>query len=327
LQLYRRRRGLLGAAAFYGALPFRIRRLVGRFRPQVVIAESPYIGFLVLAGLVLRRRGRPSLVVETHSDWRMATRLGGSRVRILLSPFTDWAARYALRHADALRAASPFAAELAEREAGVPPVDSFPAYIDLSAFTERAVAPLPERPSALFVGSLERSKNVGALVEAWPQVAARVPGARLVIVGRGALADLVERLREDYPDQVEHVEQLTPSGVAGRMDESTFLVLPSRSEGLGRVLIESFTRGRPVVATRVGGIPDIVQDDVSGLLVENGDVAGLVEAMVSLLADRDLAERLAAGAAAASRRLEWSPDEYAARVRSLVERTLAGAAR
>jgi glycosyltransferase involved in cell wall biosynthesis len=257
----------------------------------------------------------------------MTTRLGGSRIRILLSPVTDWAARYALRHADALRAVSPFAAGLAEREAGVPPMDSFPAYIDLSAFTERPVAPLPTRPTALFVGMLERSKNVGALVEAWPHVAARVPDARLVIVGRGALADLVERLREDYPEQVDHVAQLPPSGVAARMDESTFLVLPSRSEGLGRVIIESFTRGRPVVATRVGGIPDVVQDGVSGLLVESGDVAGLVEAMVSLLVDGELAERLAGGAAAAARRLEWSPDEYAARVRSLVERTLAGAAR
>jgi glycosyltransferase involved in cell wall biosynthesis len=327
LQLVRRRPGPLDSLLFYASLPARVRRLVRRFRPQVVIAESPYLGFLVLVGLVLRRRDRPSLVVETYGDWRTATRVGGSRARVVLAPLADWAARYALRHADALRAASPFTAELAGREAGVPPVESFPAYIDLSAFTERPPTPLPARPTALFVGMLERAKNVGALMEAWPLVAARVPEARLVVVGRGALVDLVERLREDFPDRVEHVPELPPSGVAARMDDSTFLVVPSRSEGLGRVIIESFARGRPVVATRVGGIPDLVEDGVTGLLVENGDVEGLADAMVGLLGDRGRAETLARAAHGASRGLEWSPDDYAARVRSLVDRTLAGAAR
>ena len=327
LRLVRRWPEPVDSLFFYATLPLRIARLVRRFRPGVVIAESPYLGFLVLAALAFRRRERPRLVVETHGDWRAATRLGGSRLRVLLVPFADSAARYALRHADALRAASPFTAGLAEREAGVPPVESFPAYIDLSAFMQNPVAPLPERPAALFVGMLERSKDVGALVESWPIVAAAVPEARLSIVGKGALVDLVERLRDDYPDGVEHVPELPPSGVAERMDESTFLVLPSRSEGLGRVIIESFTRGRAVVATRVGGIPDLVQDGVTGLLVESGDIDALAEAMVSLLADRARAEQLGAAALAASRQLEWSPDDYAARVRLLVDRTLAGAGR
>jgi glycosyltransferase involved in cell wall biosynthesis len=327
LQLVRRRPGLLDPLLFYSGLPLRVRRLVRRFRPQVVIAESPYIGFLVLLGLAGRRRERPALVIETYEDWRATTRLEGSRARVLLAPLADRAARYALRHADALRAATPHAAELAGREAGAPPIDSFPAYIDLSAFTERPVAALPHVPTALFVGMLERAKNVGAVVQAWPVVAARVPGARLVVVGRGALADLVERLREDYPSQVVHVPQTPPSGVAAWMDESTVLVVPSRSEGLGRVIIESFTRGRPVIASRVGGIPDIVEDGVSGLLVDAGDVGALAEAMVRVMSDRELAERLARGAEEAGRRLEWSPDEYAARVRSLVERTLEEAAR
>ena len=109
-----------------------------RFRPGAVIAESPYIGFFVLLGVAVRRRDRPSIVVETHGDWRSAARLGGSRVRFLFAPIADWAARYALRHADALRALSPYTAELAGREAGVPPVESFPAYIDLGAFTSTA---------------------------------------------------------------------------------------------------------------------------------------------------------------------------------------------
>ncbi len=326
LQLVRRL-PVLDSPFFYGTLPFRVAALVRRFRPAVVIAESPYLGFLVLLALVFRRRNRPSLVVETHGDWRVASRIGGSRWRVLVAPLADWAARYALRRADALRALSPFTAKLSEREAGVPPVEAFPAYIDLSTFTERPPAPLPEIPTALFVGALERSKDVGALVEAWPRVAAAVPDARLVVVGRGALVDLVERLRDDFPDRVEHVEQLPPSGVVERLDDATFLVLPSRSEGFGRVIVESFARARAVVATRVGGIPDLVANGRTGLLVESGDSAAFADAMIALLSDRELAERLGRAAHEASTELQWSPDDYAARVRSLVDRTLAGPAR
>lgn len=325
IQLVRRWPGFLDPLVFYGLLPFRVLRLVRRFRPGAVIAESPYIGFFVLLGMAMRRRDRPSVVVETHGDWRTATRLGGSRLRFLFAPVADWAARYALRHADALRALSPFTAELAGREAGVPPVESFPAYIDLGAFTGRPPAPLPATPTLLFVGMLERSKGVTALADAWGAVADGVPQARLVVVGRGALRDVVDRLRDDYPERVEHVEELPPQGVAEQMDAATCLVLPSRSEGLGRVILEAFARGRGVVATRVGGIPDLVEDGVNGLLVENGDVPALVDALTRILSDGELAARLGAAAYEASRSFEWSPDDYATRVRSLVDRTLAEA--
>ena len=325
--LVRRWPGPLDSLAFYGSLPFRISSLVRRFKPGVVIAESPYIGYFVLVGLAFRRRHRPSLVIETHGDWRAATRLEGSRVRRLLAPFADWAARYALRRADAIRALSRYTADLAEREAGVPPLESFPAYIDLSIFTSTDPEPLPERPTALFVGMLEQNKNVDALARAWRDVAATLPEARLVIVGKGALLDVVQRLQDDFPETVVYHPELAPVDVARLMDESTCLVLPSRSEGLGRVLIESFARGRGVVASRVGGIPDVVRDGVEGLLVDPSDDDDIARALVEVLADRELAERL--GAAARLRYRDWdsSPDDYAARVRSLVDRAVAGTRR
>jgi len=326
LHLMPRRRGPLDGLLFYGLLPWRVRSLARRFRPAVVIAETPHLGFLVLLGLALRRP-RPALVVEAHEDWRVTVRLTGSRARVLLAPLADWAARFALRRADALRALSPFTAELAEREAGVPPLESFPAFTDLSAFTSGPPAPLPETPTVVFVGMLERSKNLGALAEAWSLVAARVPAARLVIVGRGALVDLVDRLRDDYGDRVEHHPQLVPAAVAAAMDGSWCLVLPSRSEGFGRVVIESFARGRGVVASRVGSLPNLIDDGGNGLLVEDGDVPGLAQALVSVLSDRAFAEGLGGRAAAASAGFRWSPDDYASRVRTLVDRTLAGAPR
>ena len=90
---------------------------------------------------------------------------------------------------------------------------------------------------------------------------------------------------------------------------------------MGRVLIEAFCRARPVVASRVGGIPDLVEEGVNGLLVEPGNVTALADALVSVLADHDLAARLGAGAEASSGMWTITPEEFAARLRALVEQT------
>jgi glycosyltransferase involved in cell wall biosynthesis len=108
--------------------------------------------------------------------------------------------------------------------------------------------------------------------------------------------------------------------VSRALDESTFLVLPSRSEGMGRVVVEAFCRGRPVLGSRVGGIPDLVEDGVNGLLVDPQDTNGLAEALIRLLTDRELAERLAAAAHTSADRWTISPEEFARRIRGLVQR-------
>ena len=100
-------------------------------------------------------------------------------------------------------------------------------------------------------------------------------------------------------------------------------MLPSRSEGLGRVVVEAFCRGRGVVGSRVGGIPDIVEDGVSGILVEPGDPQALADALVRVLSDRPLAERLGAAAHAAVQPWLATPEEYARRIRELVDEVTA----
>jgi hypothetical protein len=115
---------------------------------------------------------------------------------------------------------------------------------------------------------------------------------------------------------------LTPAQVAVALDEAWCLVLPSRSEGMGRVLVEAFLRGRGVVGTRVGSIPDLVRDGESGILVPQDDPAALAGALERVLGDRALAERLGAGARAAAQPWRQTPEEWAARTRALVERVL-----
>jgi glycosyltransferase involved in cell wall biosynthesis len=306
-------------ARFWAELPARIARELVRFRPDAIATQSAYEAAAALAARAALGKRTPVLV-DVHGDWRTSTRLYGSELRRLLSPVADRVALAALRRADGVRTVSPYTTGLV-REVGLEPADVFPAFMDLEPFLG-PVQPLPERPQALFVGVLELYKNVDGLAEAWRLAARAVPGARLRIVGSGTRTDVVERLLADLPEQTTWTNRLETAEVALALDGSTALVLPSRSEGMGRVVVEALCRGRPVVATRVGGIPDLVRDGENGLLVEPGDTAALAEALVRLLGEPELAERLAARARESAEPWLATPEEYAARLRAAVARVV-----
>jgi glycosyltransferase involved in cell wall biosynthesis len=304
---------VLDGVAFYASLPFRMVRELRRSRPDAVVTQSPYEAAAVLAA----RRvvgSRAKLIVELHGDWRTATRLYGSRLRRVLEPVTEPVARTTLRRADGLRTISGYTTELV-RPLGRDPAAVFPAYVDLGAFLEQPVAPLPARPAVLFVGVLERYKGVDVLAEAWPKVEARLPEATLRIVGEGP-----ERLTTG---RVQWDRRLAPHEVARALDCASLLVLPSRSEGLPRIVIEAFCRGRAVVAACSGGIPDIVEDGVSGLIVPPENPDALAEAVIRCLEDRILLHRLGSGAKSSAQPWLQTPEEFAARMQELVARTLA----
>jgi glycosyltransferase involved in cell wall biosynthesis len=308
----------LDGPAFWAALPFRVARELRRFRPQVVIVQGPYEGAAVLAARALARVRAP-LVVELHGDWRTFPRLYGSRLRTPLAPVTDRLAPWVLRRAEAVKTLSEFTSAIA-RDVGVEPAAEFTAFADLAAFTERPPARLPDEPSALFVGVLERYKNIDGVAAAWRLAAPRVPHARLRLVGRGSRPEIVEALVTDLPEQTSWESALSTAEIVRALDESWSLLLPSRSEGTPRIVLEAMCRGRAVVGSRAGGIPDVIDDGVNGILVDSEDHAAIADALVRVLSDREHAERL--GAAAHERSQQWlfSPEEYAARIADVVER-------
>jgi glycosyltransferase involved in cell wall biosynthesis len=195
--------------------------------------------------------------------------------------------------------------------------------MDLEPFLAAPPAPLPERPSALFVGVLERYKGVDVLADAWRLAAPRVRQATLHVVGKGTLGSVPAALVADLPEQTRWTDALATPEIARALDESSVLVLPSRSEGLGRVIVEAFCRGRGVVASSVGGIRDLVTDGREGLLVAPGDAAALAEALVRVLSDRELTERVGAEARTTVEPWLATPEEYAKRLRDLVEEVVA----
>jgi glycosyltransferase involved in cell wall biosynthesis len=305
----------LDGLVYHLLLPLRVARVLRRLRPDVAIVQGTHETALVL---IARRLARVDVAVvcDIHGDWRSVTRVYGSPARRALSPLADMLARLALRRADGVRTVSGFTTRLV-RSAGIEPTSEFPAYMDLEPFLG-PVAPLPATPTALFIGVLERYKGVDVLVEAWPEVIDVLPAARLEIVGAGRLEPTVAALVDRYPGSVGWTRSLETREIARVLDRATLLVLPSRREGMGRVVVEALCRGRCVVGTSDGGIADLV-DVHSGVLLDVLEPSGLADALVQVLGSSDRAKELGAGAWSAHGRWNATPAEFARRTRDLVE--------
>lgn len=312
----------LDGALFYLLLPLRIARELRAFRPQAAIVQ----GIHEATAFLLARRlagSRTRLVLDVQGDWHETTRLYGSPLRRLLNPLGDALAVPAVRRADAVKTVSTQTTGLV-RALGVEPAAVFPAYVDAAAFLERPPVPLPGSPRVVFVGVLERYKAFDTLVEAWRRAAPRVPSATLHVVGDGTMRAAAQRLVAELPAQVEWSPRLEAEEVAAAMDASWAVCLPSRSEGLPRVALEGLCRGRAVVGGNRAGIPDVVAHEENGLLVDPDDAAGLADALVRLLSDRGLTERLGAAARRTGEAWAVTPERHAERFAALVRDLLEG---
>jgi glycosyltransferase involved in cell wall biosynthesis len=183
--------------------------------------------------------------------------------------------------ADVVLAASNAVADrLGELNAHVvyPPVDLDP---------PPAPSPWPtgNGPVVGFVGRIEPRKGPLDLVRAAPAIRAQVPGTRVVVVGDDPYSSDPVYAREVIEShEVDH--HPWSSNAPGLMRHLDVLVLPSHQEPAGTVLAESMAVGTPVVATRVDGLPEIVEDGVTGRLVDPGDPQGLAGAVVEVLSRR-----------------------------------------
>lgn len=152
-------------------------------------------------------------------------------------------------------------------------------------------------PLVAVLSRLSPIKGLEYFLEAASVVAARTPEARFLIVGEAEPRDAEYRRRlEAYADRLGLGRRVVFTGlrmdVPEVLDEVTVSVLPSLSEGLSNVLLESMAARVPVVATRVGGTAEVVEEGVTGLLVPSRDAEGLARAISRVLEDRELAARL-----------------------------------
>ena len=141
-----------------------------------------------------------------------------------------------------------------------------------------------------FVGRIDPVKGVPILLEAFARLSVRYPEARLDIIGDGAMRGECEAKARamSLQNRVSFLGYRDQEEVAGILACSDILVLPSFAEGVPVVLMEAMASRIPVIATRVAGVAELVEDGVSGFLVAPGDVKGLAERMADLLAAPDL---------------------------------------
>lgn len=184
---------------------------------------------------------------------------------------------------------------------------------------EAGPEPSPPPPGAplTIVGRLVEIKGHDTLLAAL----AHVPGVALDIVGDGPLRSQLEAdiERSKLGDRVRLLGRIAPAGPV--LDAASVVVVPSRGEGFGMVALEAMERGRAVIASRVGGLPEIVADGETGLLVPPDDPQALAAAIRTLAADP--ARAAAMGAAGRRRALErFSQERNTARIGELYEALL-----
>jgi glycosyltransferase involved in cell wall biosynthesis len=175
----------------------------------------------------------------------------------------------------------------------------------------------------LFVGYLLRDKGVFELIDAFGQVAERHPGARLVLVGEGeARAEIDARLANSpFRERVHLAGHVHRDRMPDYYRAADVLALPSHHEGTPNVVMEAMASGLPVVASRVGGIPETVPDERFGLLVPPGDAEALSQAVGRLVGDAGL--RAAMGPACRQRAVEnYDIGSLNRRLREFLEETV-----
>ncbi len=281
-----------------------------------------------LGRLAAKITGRPAIVhVRTHHSkyqkrpypWYM------ERINRVLAPGTA----LAIANSDSLR-------DFAIGRMGFAPGQVVTVHNPVSTYTMKPVRPEHlERIRAELglegvwpiIGAVTRfypAKGITYLVEAFPQVLTRYPDARLVLVGDGPL-------EEDLKAQARRlgiVDRVIFTGF--RPDAEAFVqlftisVVPSLEEGIGNVAIESIAGGVPVVASREGGLPEVVAEGKSGLLVPPGDAAKLGVALLRVLDEPFLLDRLRQGCREEAAR--FSIASYTARLEQLYRGVAAGPA-
>lgn len=273
-------------------------RAYRRLRPDLLHVQC--FGPNGLYALVLSRLTRTPIVVSTHGE-TFADDHGVFEESALLRA----GLRRALSTAVVVTGCSQFVLDDLSTRFGFDGGRVVPNGIDLDHVPQPR-HPLPEG-TVFAVGRLERMKGFDLLLEAFA-VADLPEQTRLVIGGDGALAaplrDRIEAL--GIGDRVSLPGRLEPDQVSDCMGSAAVVVVPSRREAFGLVVLEAWRGGAPLIATSRGGPATVVTDQVTGLVVDPEDTAALANALELLVRDRAMAERLGRAGREAVRAYPWS---------------------
>jgi glycosyltransferase involved in cell wall biosynthesis len=175
------------------------------------------------------------------------------------------------------------------------PLTLIPNGVDIERWRPKDPRPLLARPTVISVSRLVRKNGIDTLLRAVALLTGEFPTIECRIIGDGPERERLGRLAADLglARVVRFLGSLPHADVPRQLWESSVFARPSRSEGMGTSFVEAQAAGIPVVGTRVGGIPDIIRDEETGLLVDVDQPADLAAKIRGVLTDRSLAARLA----------------------------------
>ncbi|HEY3248765.1 MAG TPA: glycosyltransferase family 4 protein [bacterium] len=270
---------------------------------RIVVAQSPYEAApAALVKALARLLGRRVvLIVESHGDFEASLFLQRHvRFRALYAWAMHLAAKIGTASADLLRSVSDATGRQLRTWAGPRPIVRFHTWTDLDVFFAAGARRRPGR-GILYAGVLTPLKGVDVLIDAFAR--SRAAGTRLIIIGRSVnitYADaLRRRVQEDgLGSDVEFHDHVPQSHLAAALSEAGAFVLPSFSEGMPRVILEAMAVGVPVVATTAGGIPEVIDDGVTGWLVPPRDAGALADRLRWIFTHQGEAEAVGSSARA-----------------------------
>ncbi len=264
---------------------------------KIDVLEGPELSLALLP----RRMSMPKIIRMNGGHHFFAVTLGKKP-----RPWRSWLERRSMGRADAMCAVSRFAAETTRDllDLGSRDIPVLPNPVDVSHFF--CSQQVPEEGCIVFVGTLCQKKGLHELVRAFPAILEAIPSARLVLAGRdsidpvtgGSYAAFLRQALGHLQDRVEFLGHVDRESLPGVLARASIAVFPSHMETQGIVIVEAMAAGKPVVISKTGPGPEVVDDGVSGLLCDPYDPGSIAEKAILLLRDFELRARMGAAARA-----------------------------
>lgn len=273
------------------------RRLNRENKIDLFIASEPTAGGV--AGVVLKWLTRKKLLVQLQGD---LFNLPSSEFSWLRRNISRRITVFVSKRADKVRCVSKALIEQAKK-AGIPEgkLALVPSRCDVKKFDPddwrqegeklREELGLTDKKVLVFVGTLSVHKGVAYLIEALPKVAEIHPDVCLLIIGSGDLEEELKRLSRDLKvaDMILFLGRIPHEQVPAYLATADIFILPSLDEGMPRVVMEAMAMKLPMVASSVGGVPELIKDEETGFLVPPADPQALANALRALLASDEKA--------------------------------------
>ncbi|HQR37867.1 MAG TPA: N-acetyl-alpha-D-glucosaminyl L-malate synthase BshA [Blastocatellia bacterium] len=232
-------------------------------------------------------RGRKALPIVTTLHGSDITLVGSDRSYLAVT-------RFAIAESDGVTAISKFLAHETCSQFGLPDVRVIPNFVDVDFYVRNDDGALRERlaPNGerllVHVSNFRPVKRIGDCIEIFARVRREVK-SRLIMVGDGPDAGSAQALAEERGVASDVVFVGKQPKIADYLSVADVLLLPSETESFGLAALEAMSCEVPVVASRVGGLPEVVEDGVSGFLRPVGDVDAMAAAALALLGDESMA--------------------------------------